>query len=139
MTGDGHADQENDRLSAAYAKLLEEHAKYDQLAAARVTWFVKSAAVRKTETHRQANGSDWLTDWCGMLAETADIADELDEWTDNLSEKVSVRFRKAAAKVAKAHAQLTKLETDEDVRRLLAYRAVVSDHLPQIIEVDLQP
>jgi hypothetical protein len=36
-------------------------------------------------------------------------------------------------------AQLLNLETKMEVRAAVAYRALVSDHLPQIIELDLEP
>ncbi|WP_437970009.1 hypothetical protein WMF04_12230 [Sorangium sp. So ce260] len=125
------------RLQGMIAEIERRHAAYEAGAAERVQWFVKSCAARGTQTCLAATGKDWLADWQTLLRDVGLQAD-LDGRSTGF-EPVSKRFNHAADAVKAVQDQLAVLETDPEIRRAIAYRAVVSDHLPQLLEVDLQP
>jgi hypothetical protein len=104
-----------------------------QLIAQREQWFVQSCIKQDTvATYATALGSaDPFDAYRALLASIAQQARACkirDKTLDGL-----------AGELEQIGTQLANLETRRDIRKAVAYRAVVSDHLPQIVEIDLEP
>jgi hypothetical protein len=99
----------------------------------RVAWFielVKTNTPGDYEAARGPKGPSLLRRLHELLHEAAPMAKK--ELNDSVLEDT-------AAKIGRARLQADNLEKSHDVRRLIGYRAVVSDHLPQLVEIDLSP
>jgi hypothetical protein len=104
-----------------------------QLIAQREQWFVQSCIKQDTvDNYATALGSaDPFDAYRALLASIAQQARACkirDKTLDGL-----------AGELEQIGTQLANLETRRDIRKAVAYRAVVSDHLPQIVEIDLEP
>ncbi|MFO7561478.1 MAG: hypothetical protein R6X02_02445 [Enhygromyxa sp.] len=118
-------------LAPKLEELDQIRGAFDECVGERVTWFVKCCAAGETGTWSSHKGSDFLSTWRGVFDDLRKLTAKNRSWNDSFVKLVELTDDVAA--------QVTKLETTLETRRLVAYRAVVSDHLPQIIEIDLQP
>ena len=125
-----HRKRPSDELIEKLREIGEVYTGFEQHVAKRVEWFARSCVAGETGTWLTASRSDSLVDWQKLFGDAA-----------QLQERDEIRGGVAglAELAGEVQVQLTALETQMEVRRLVAYRAVVSDHLPQIIEIDMQP
>jgi hypothetical protein len=115
--------------------VLDRYGVINGLIDLRVKWFVTAMGNNSTLSFQTATGRDFLSEWRDALANLEFFAKESSDFTIK-KETVITKAKEAADMAIK---QVTNMETDNDIRNMIAYRAVVSDHLPQIIEIDLLP
>ncbi|WP_164015653.1 hypothetical protein [Pyxidicoccus trucidator] len=112
-------------------QINELYEAWDKLVGPRVEWFVKNCANGATGKWAAASGSDAMLTWRKLFVDAA-----TQQKTDRIG---GTGLADLVDLVDDVGVQLAALETGMQVRQLIAYRAVVSDHLPQLIEIDLQP
>ncbi|MFJ4376464.1 hypothetical protein ACIP1T_28090 [Pseudomonas japonica] len=118
-------------LSALDALVALGETDLPQHIQARETWFVDRFVNDELVEYRTHMHADPLDGWITLFDNARNEAAGCHLGHPSLNDSDTA--------LAAMQALLRNFELEPDVRKAVAYRAVVSDHLPQIIELDLEP
>jgi hypothetical protein len=121
--------------SAGLLKLAKDWQKifdsFDTRMKPRVSWFEGMCKAGGFEAFESTKQDDFLFQCYTVFFESAEQARKEKIYNDVLQGLPDL--------IEEVRLQAKNLETDNVIRLLVAYRAMVSDHLPQLVEIDLEP
>jgi hypothetical protein len=121
--------------SAGLLKLAEEWRNifhsFDTGVKHRVNWFEAMCKAGGFEAFQSTTENDFLLHCYTVFFESAALARNENIYNDVLQGLPDL--------IKDVQLQAGNLETDKAIRLLVAFRAMVSDHLPQLVEIDLEP